>query len=161
MARIITANDNFLGAVGYTLEEIKGEHHRMFCDDEFARSDEYRDMWAKLGRGEFLAGEFQRVTKAGDEIWIQASYNPVLGANGKPVRVVKFATDITAAKLRNVDYEGADRCDQPLAGGHRVQAGRHDPERQRQLPRRGRLHAERDQGAASPHVRRSGLRGVG
>ncbi|MEZ6049020.1 MAG: PAS domain-containing protein [Planctomycetaceae bacterium] len=103
---IITANDNFLNAVGYELEEIQGQHHRMFVSNEFAKSAEYRQFWAKLNRGEFESKEYQRFGKGGKEIWIQASYNPVFDESGTPVRVVKFATDITAEKKRNADYQG-------------------------------------------------------
>lgn len=92
---ILTANENFLGAVGYSLDEIKGQHHRMFCEPEYAASNEYKQFWAAFKNGEFSAGEFKRVTKNGDEIWINASYNPVFDSDGKPFKVVKFATDIT------------------------------------------------------------------
>jgi methyl-accepting chemotaxis protein len=103
---IITANDNFLSAVGYRLEEVKGKHHGMFVDDAYRQSPAYREFWAKLNRGEYSAGEFKRVGKGGREIWIQASYNPILDQSGKPFKVVKYATDITATKLKNADYEG-------------------------------------------------------
>ncbi len=89
------ANDLFLGAMGYTLDEIKGKHHSMFADPEYANSQEYRDFWAKLNAGEFQAGEFKRFGKDGNEVYIQASYNPVLDFNGKPYKVVKYATDRT------------------------------------------------------------------
>ncbi|MCB1783821.1 MAG: PAS domain-containing methyl-accepting chemotaxis protein [Alphaproteobacteria bacterium] len=103
---IVTANPNFLGAMGYTLEEIQGKHHSMFVDPAYAKSSEYKDFWVKLGRGEFFSAEYQRFGKGGKEVWIQASYNPILDLNGKPFKVVKFATDITAQKLRNAYYEG-------------------------------------------------------
>ncbi|MAT70711.1 MAG: hypothetical protein CMJ58_14445 [Planctomycetaceae bacterium] len=103
---IVTANDNFLGAVGYTLDEIQGKHHRIFCDPAYTSSPQYKAFWDKLGRGEFDANEYKRFTKDGSEIWIQASYNPILDENGKVVKVVKYATDITAQKLKNADYEG-------------------------------------------------------
>ena len=74
---IITANQNFLGAMGYSLPEVAGQHHRMFVDPAEANSAEYRDFWAKLGRGEFQAAEFKRVAKGGREIWIEASYNQI------------------------------------------------------------------------------------
>lgn len=95
---IITANENFLNAVGYDLEDIKGRHHRMFVDKEFARSQEYVDFWAKLNRGEFESKEYKRFGNHGKEIWIQASYNPIMDAAGKPYKVVKYATDITEQK---------------------------------------------------------------
>ncbi|MFO0690616.1 MAG: methyl-accepting chemotaxis protein [Myxococcota bacterium] len=93
---IRTANENFLHAVGYSLGEIKGQHHRMFIEPELARSGEYTAFWSALGRGEYQAAEYKRIGKGGREIWIQASYNPILDVNGKPVKVVKYATDITA-----------------------------------------------------------------
>jgi methyl-accepting chemotaxis protein len=99
---IVTANKNFLDALGYRLEEIQGKHHAMFVTPEQRDSVEYRDFWAALNRGEFQAAEFKRVGKGGREIWIEASYDPVLDANGKPVKVVKFATDITQKKMRGL-----------------------------------------------------------
>ncbi len=103
---ITSANPNFLGAVGYSLDEIKGKHHRMFVSPSYAESQEYKEFWNKLRRGEYSAGEYQRFGKGGKEIWIQASYNPIFDANGKPFKVVKYATDITQEKLRNADYAG-------------------------------------------------------
>ena len=103
---ILTANDNFLAAMGYTLEEIKGQHHRMFVDPDYANSREYTTFWQNLASGEFDAAEFLRFDKAGNEIWIQASYNPVFNKAGKVDRVVKIATDITDQKRRNADFEG-------------------------------------------------------
>ncbi|MEQ9638647.1 MAG: PAS domain-containing methyl-accepting chemotaxis protein [Alphaproteobacteria bacterium] len=103
---IVWANDNFLGAMGYSLEEIQGKHHSMFVEPAFAGSAEYREFWNKLGRGEFQAAEYKRLAKGNKEIWIQASYNPVSGRDGKTYKVVKFATDITEAKLRSFDFEG-------------------------------------------------------
>ena len=95
---ITFANDNFLRALGYRLEEIVGRHHRMFVDPVYSASGEYAQFWEKLGRGEYDAGQYKRVGKDGREIWIQASYNPILDLNGKPAKVVKYATDITAQK---------------------------------------------------------------
>lgn len=93
---IVNANDNFLNAVGYRLDEIRGQHHRIFVDPQFANSGEYAAFWEKLQRGEYAASEYQRFGKDGREIWIQASYNPIMDVNGRPFRVVKYATDITA-----------------------------------------------------------------
>ncbi|WP_331001519.1 methyl-accepting chemotaxis protein [Nitrogeniibacter aestuarii] len=90
------ANDNFLNAVGYTLDEVRGKHHSIFVDPDHRKSAEYRAFWEKLGRGEYDAGQYMRVTKTGEEIWIQASYNPIMDMNGKPFKVVKYATDVTA-----------------------------------------------------------------
>ncbi len=95
---IIAANDNFLGAVGYRLDEIKGKHHGMFVEEGYRRSAEYREFWADLNAGKFQSAQYKRFGKGGKEIWIQASYNPILDLNGKPFKVVKYATDITAQK---------------------------------------------------------------
>jgi len=103
---VVSANENFLEIFGYDLDEVSGRHHRIFCDPEYAKSDAYTEFWKKLGRGEFHEAEFKRLAKSGREIWLRASYNPVLDKAGKPVRVVKFATDVTAAKLKNAEYEG-------------------------------------------------------
>ena len=103
---ILQANENFLQAMGYRLEEIQGKHHSLFVDPEQARSAGYRDFWARLGRGEYDAGQYRRFGKNQREIWIQASYNPVLDRQGRPYKVVKFATDITAQKLQAADSAG-------------------------------------------------------
>ncbi|MGK5011852.1 methyl-accepting chemotaxis protein [Janthinobacterium sp. MDB2-8] len=103
---ILHANDNFLRVIGYTLAEVQGKHHAIFCDPEYVKTAEYADFWAKLGRGEFDQGEYKRRARDGREVWINASYNPILDADGKPYKVIKFATDITASKRRNADYEG-------------------------------------------------------
>ncbi|WP_415844920.1 PAS domain S-box protein [Stutzerimonas zhaodongensis] len=103
---ILNANANFLNCVGYRLDEVQGRHHRMFCTPQYASSDEYAEFWRRLGEGEFYEGEFKRLGKAGQAIWLQATYNPVLDVEGKPVKVVKFATDITQQRLLHADYEG-------------------------------------------------------
>lgn len=103
---ILAANQNFLSTVGYTEDEIKGKHHRMFCDPQYAATPEYKEFWAALARGEFQAAEYKRFGKGGKEVWIQASYNPIFDGSGRPVKVVKFATDITANKLKNAEFEG-------------------------------------------------------
>jgi len=103
---ILTANNNFLGAMGYRLDEIQGQHHSMFVGDEYRNSNEYRAFWDKLARGEFDAAEYPRVAKGGRTIWIQASYNPVLNGDGQVYKVVKVATDITQQKVQNADYQG-------------------------------------------------------
>ncbi|UJW84072.1 methyl-accepting chemotaxis protein [Devosia sp. SL43] len=102
---IITANENFLAALGYTLGEIAGQHHRMFVDPDDAVSPEYKQFWADLAAGKFQAAAYRRIAKGGREIWIQASYNPVLDKAGKPVKVIKFATDITEQKNKSADHE--------------------------------------------------------
>jgi len=98
---IVNANDNFLNTVGYRIEEIRGQHHSMFVDSAYRASPEYRAFWDKLGRGEFDAGQYKRIGKGGRAIWIQASYNPVIGPDGKPYKVVKYATDVTDQVLAN------------------------------------------------------------
>ena len=95
---IITANDNFLSALGYTLDEIKGQHHRMFVDPAYRTAPSTASSGRSCNRGEFQAAEYKRIGKGGKEVWIQASYNPILDSNGKPFKVVKFATDVTAAE---------------------------------------------------------------
>ncbi len=99
--KVLNANDNFLKALGYSLDEIKGQHHSMFVDPAYRQSPEYRAFWEKLGRGEYDAGQYKRIDKGGSEIWIQASYNPILNADGKPFKVVKYATDVTAQARAN------------------------------------------------------------
>lgn len=102
---IITANENFLRAVGYALDEIVGRHHSLFVDDATRQGNEYHEFWAKLNRGEFQMGRFKRIGRGGREIWLQATYNPLLDKNGRPVRVVKFAADITEAALNQIRSE--------------------------------------------------------
>ena len=103
---IITANENFLKALGYTLAEIKGKHHGMFVEPSERDSSAYREFWAKLNRGEYQAAEYKRIGKGGKEVWIEASYNPVRDTNGRPFKVVKFAIDVTAKKIRSMEYAG-------------------------------------------------------
>lgn len=98
---IITANENFLKTLGYSLAEIKGKHHRMFCEASYAQSAEYADFWMKLGTGEFISDEFLRISKDGQHVHIQASYNPIFNADGKVFKIVKFATDVTQ-RVNNV-----------------------------------------------------------
>jgi methyl-accepting chemotaxis protein len=102
---VITANENFLAVVGYRLDEVVGKHHSQFVDPAYAKSGDYRVFWDRLNRGEFIADKFRRMTKGGKEVWIQASYNPLLDANGKPFKVIKFATDITAVELQTRELE--------------------------------------------------------
>ncbi len=92
---ILTANENFLKTLGYTLDEIRGRHHAMFCDPHYAASAEYKEFWRKLGAGQFAADEFTRIGKGGREVFIQASYNPIFDMNGKVFKVVKFASDVS------------------------------------------------------------------
>ena len=103
---IITANDNFLAVVGYTLEEIQGQHHSMFADAAYKNSAEYQQFWKNLNDGKFDAGEYKRIGKGGKEVWIQASYNPIFDQSGKPYKVVKYASDVTEQKLAAADSVG-------------------------------------------------------
>lgn len=103
---IVNANENFLEPMGYTLDEVKGKHHSIFVDPTEASSAEYREFWAQLGRGEYIAREFRRLGKGGRSVWIQASYNPILDNDGAVLGVVKYATDVTEQKLRNADFQG-------------------------------------------------------
>jgi methyl-accepting chemotaxis protein len=103
---IITANDNFLDAMGYRLDEIQGKHHSIFVEEKDQQSAAYRQFWESLNRGEFQAAEYKRVGKGRKEVWIQASYNPIKNHEGKPHKVIKFATDVTERKLRDADSQG-------------------------------------------------------
>ncbi|MDQ7988476.1 MAG: PAS domain-containing methyl-accepting chemotaxis protein [Candidatus Dactylopiibacterium sp.] len=102
--RVLDANANFLSTMGYTLEEVRGQSHQRFCTPEYVASADYRQLWAQLQRGEFFSGQCQRVTKRGETVWMEATYNPIAGADGKPARVVKFAADITQ-RVRQHDAE--------------------------------------------------------
>lgn len=93
---IVDANQNFLSLVGYSLAELKGKHHRLFCKPALANSSEYQDFWRRLNQGEFFNGQFERVDKRGQTLWLEASYNPVYDASGQLSKVVKFASDVTA-----------------------------------------------------------------
>ncbi len=113
---ILNANENFLTTLGYTLDEVVGKHHSMFVEPGFSQSPEYRQFWAKLGRGEFDAAQYLRIGKGGKKVFIQASYNPILDESGKAFKVVKFATDITEQKTAAANFEGQ------LAAIHKSQA---------------------------------------
>ncbi len=102
---IIRANQNFLDFMGYSEEELIGKHHRMFCLDDYAASQEYADFWARLGRGEAHAGEVHRKNSAGEEIWLLASYNPIAGLDGKPAKILKLASDATEAVTKRLERE--------------------------------------------------------
>ena len=103
---VLDANANFLQVLGYTLDEVKGRHHSLFMDPRQRDTPEYRLFWERLGSGLFDAGQYKRLTKDGREVWLQASYNPVIGADGQVIKVVKVATDVTADKRRTADHEG-------------------------------------------------------
>jgi methyl-accepting chemotaxis protein len=95
---ILAANENFCSTLGYAIDEIRGKHHSMFVDEAYRRSSEYEAFWHDLRQGKFQAAKYKRIGKGGREIWIQASYNPIMDASGKPFGVVKFATDVTEAE---------------------------------------------------------------
>ena len=103
---ILTANENFCRALGYELSEIKGRHHSIFVQPDYATSQDYAHFWAKLKNGDFDAREYKRIAKGGRGIWIQATYNPIKDRRGKVVRVVKVAADITEHKLKTSEFEG-------------------------------------------------------
>ncbi len=91
---IRTANDNFCATMGYDLSEIQGQKHAIFAEPGFTETDEYRTFWAELNQGKFVSGTFKRMKKNGEEVWLEASYNPILDAEGQPYKVVKYATDV-------------------------------------------------------------------
>ena len=95
---VLWANGLFLNAMGYHLEEVRGQHHRMFCKSDEIEAAAYAEFWEKLRQGEFESGEFERKGHNGHQVWLQATYNPVFGADGRPERVLKIASDVTAAK---------------------------------------------------------------
>ncbi len=116
--RVLEANANFLNAVGYTAAEVVGQHHGMFVDPEYRAGAEYAGFWEALRRGESQAGQFRRIGKGGREVWIEASYNPVLDADGRPVQVTKFAIDVTAQveqreRVRRLEEEAARERPRP------------------------------------------------
>ena len=129
--KILNANENFLKTLGYTLQDIKGQHHSMFVDSEHRNSVEYRLFWEKLGRGEFDAGQYKRVAKGGKEIWIQASYNPIMDLNGKPFKVVKYASDVTAQVL------AANMLSQAVEQAQRVTSAARDGDLSQRIPLEG------------------------
>jgi len=102
---IIYANQNFCNVMGYTLKELKGNHHRIFCTEEYSKSDEYKELWTKLKNGDFVSSQFNRVKKDGEEIWLQATYNPILDNDGQVIRVMKIAVDITDKVLQSQEIE--------------------------------------------------------
>ena len=95
---VLWANDNFLATTGYTLDEIQGQHHRMFCDATLAASDEYAAFWQRLRADRFESGEYKRVAKGGRAVWLRATYNPIFDMEGRPMKIVTFATDVTDMK---------------------------------------------------------------
>jgi methyl-accepting chemotaxis protein len=114
---ILTANENFLHALGYTLSEIKGRHHSLFVDPAERDGADYRSFWAALNRGEFQSAEYKRIGKGGREVWIQATYNPILDLNGKPFKIVKYATDTTAQVIARIKSGRVSAMLETVAGG--------------------------------------------
>ena len=102
---IIYANQNFCNSMGYTLKELKGNHHRIFCTEEYSKSDEYKEFWTKLKNGDFVSSQFNRIKKDGEEIWLQATYNPIFDNDGQVIRVMKIAVDITDKVLQSQEIE--------------------------------------------------------
>nr|WP_122456243.1 PAS domain-containing methyl-accepting chemotaxis protein [Pseudomonas viridiflava] len=114
--RILRANDNFLTAMGYRAEELPGKTHRDFCEPEMARSREYADLWASLRAGKFISGTFKRVGKNGKSVWLEASYNPVVDTQGKVIKVVKYALDVTQkVMLENETHSKIKAVDRAMA----------------------------------------------
>jgi methyl-accepting chemotaxis protein len=152
---IVTANENFLKTLGYSLSEIQGKHHSMFVEPAMRDSAAYREFWANLNRGQYQAAAFKRIGKGGKEVWIQASYNPMLDRNGKVYRVIKFATDITAEKLASMEDAGMiaaiGRAQAVIAFNLMARSLRPT-----KFPENARLFAWRDPGQASQHVCRAG-----
>ena len=119
---ILTANSNFLDATGYRLDEIQGKHHSIFCEESLANSSRYLEFWQKLNRGEFVSGRFKRIGKQGNEVWLEASYNPIIDNHGNLTKVVKFASDITtgivnAAEAREVAVHASLEADKTVQKG--------------------------------------------
>jgi len=104
--KVIAANDIFLSILGFNRAEVIGQHHSSFVEVGYKNSPEYQQFWEKLNRGEFISGQYSRITKDGKEVWLEASYNPIIDLEGKPYKIVKYATDITEQKNRNADFEG-------------------------------------------------------
>ena len=123
---VITANDMFLGAMGYSLSKIKGQHHRLFCSPQETASDAYARFWERLRKGEYVAGRFERLSSNGQSVWLEATYNPIIDANGKLCKVVKFATVITdqVNQERSVSEAASIAYDTSVETDSRAQTGR-------------------------------------
>ncbi|MEM1103702.1 MAG: PAS domain-containing protein, partial [Pseudomonadota bacterium] len=104
--KLLTANANFQEMMGYRLDEIEGKHHSLFVDAAHKDSAEYEHFWESFKRGQYQSGEYQRIAKGGEDVWVRASYNPIFGPNGKPFKVVTYASDVTEQTMRNADYRG-------------------------------------------------------
>lgn len=105
---VLEANDNFLKVTGYQAAEVIGQHHRLFCSETLTQSEDYRQFWARLNQGEFFSGQFPRLNRRGEALWLRATYNPVFNSDGQLTKIVKFATDVTEQVLRNQqEYDAA------------------------------------------------------
>jgi methyl-accepting chemotaxis protein len=104
--QVLTANENFLRTMGYTADEITGKHHSIFMPVADREGADYKQFWAELRRGEFRSAVFKRVAKGNREIWLQASYNPILDTTGQPIKVIKIAVDVTQARMDSADAAG-------------------------------------------------------
>lgn len=98
---VLEANENFLTTTGYKRNDVIGRHHRLFCSETLSKSDEYRQFWERLNQGEFFSGQFPRLNRRGEPLWLRATYNPVFNSDGQLYKIVKFATDVTADVMRN------------------------------------------------------------
>ncbi|AJP44962.1 MAG TPA: methyl-accepting chemotaxis protein [Alteromonas australica] len=125
---IQNANDAFLQTVKYSLEQIKGQHHRIFCEQEYANSAEYKRFWDRLARGEFVAGRFERLDAHGNKVWLGATYNPICDSHGRMYKVVKLATNITeqveqeraVSNAAEIAYRSSNSTDQIASRGKEV-----------------------------------------
>src|SRR5690606_28683136 len=114
--KVLTANQNYLDLMGYRLDEVQGRDHRIFCAQDYGASDAYAAFWASLARGELHSGEYLRLAKDGREVWIQASYNPIFDADGRPFKVVKFATDLSQRReMEEALRDAKERAEQAAA----------------------------------------------
>ena len=152
---ILTANENFLKAMGYSLAEIQGKHHSMFVEPAMRDSAEYREFWAKLNRGEYSAAEYKRIGKGGKEVWILASYNPDSRRTEQAVQGRQVCDRRHRAEAEHRQSCGPDCRDRKIAGRDRIQHGRHDHHRQRKFPGRLGICAGGSPRQASRHVRRT------
>lgn len=113
---VVSANRPYLEAMGYTLDEIEGRHHRMFVDPSFAHGAEYARFWRELDKGQFQHGEYLRYAKGGRPVWFQATYNPIFSLDGHPTKIIKYATVVTEERLRQAEHQGQ------IAAIHKAQA---------------------------------------
>ncbi len=113
--RVLDANNNFLSVMGYSLDQVIGVHHRQFVTPDYAESFDYKNFWQRLASGEFVSGEFKRIDSKGQVVWLQASYNPIMDESGKPIKVIKFASDITQQKEQELTFKKTSQLSSALA----------------------------------------------